>query len=225
MLAVNVEAALNTALLLVQAPRFVELLRMCAVVELHTAVPPYVQTQAVRFAWNLIAFQAAVALLYVCLSAYSDFGTALLSDAGRSGALVPLLTPLAVAYGVLGTPLVSVMCLSTRLWLMYFSRVIALYLACIHRNLDQCLRSRSTPESRKVVLVDQMRVQLSLLKNCADLASSLLGPSLLYAYAYSVAILCAAAYYTIIPDLQARRCTLNNASSSQASLRDHIVKQ
>lgn len=55
--------------------------------------------------------------------------------------------------------------------------------------------------SRKVSLVDHTRVQLTLLKNCADLASSLLGPSLLYAYAYSVALLCAAAYYTIIPEL------------------------
>ncbi|XP_077494966.1 uncharacterized protein LOC144105734 [Amblyomma americanum] len=200
--ALNVEAGLNNVLLLLQAPKFVELLRICGLIELHTAVPPYVQRQTVRFAWTLLAFQAVVIVLNVGLNVYSAFGTALLLEEGHE--MEPPLMKLAISNGVLGVAYLSFMCLSTRLLLMYVARAIVLYLGCIYRNLDQCLRSRSTPESRKVLLVDHMRVQLALLKSCVDLASSLLGPSLLFAYAYSVAILCAAAYYTIIPELQFR---------------------
>ncbi|KAH7932647.1 hypothetical protein HPB49_000390 [Dermacentor silvarum] len=202
MAALNVEAVLNNVLLLVQAPKLVELLRICGLIELHTAVPPYVQRQTVRFAWAMVMFQVAVIILNVALNIHSHFGTVLLTEEGRQ--LGPLLMNLAISNGFLGVMYLSSMCLSTRLLLMYISRAVALYLGCIYRNLDQCLRSRSTPESRKVLLVDHMRVQLALLKNCVDLASSLLGPSLLYAYAYSVAILCAAAYYTIIPELEFR---------------------
>nr|XP_054934148.1 uncharacterized protein LOC126543726 [Dermacentor andersoni] len=231
MAALIVEAALNNVLLLVQAPKFVELLRICGFIELHTAVPPYVQRQTVRFAWAMVTFQCcqfrtrcmdqersrrdgavfssvspptqvAAIILNVALNVHSHFGTVLLAEGGRQ--LDPLVMNLAVSNGFVGVVYLSAMCLSTRLLLMYISRAVALYLGCIYRNLDQCLRSRSTPESRKVLLVDHMRVQLALLKNCVDLASSLLGPSLLYAYAYSVAILCAAAYYTIIPELEFR---------------------
>ncbi|KAK8768941.1 hypothetical protein V5799_014594 [Amblyomma americanum] len=119
-LVLNLESALNDGLLLLQAPKLVDLLRMCELIELHTAVPPYVRRQTLRFAWALVAFQV-----------------------------------------------------------------------------------RSMPSaSMKVLLVDQVRVQLSLIKNCVDMVSTLVGPSLLYAYAYSVAILCVSAYYTIIPELK-----------------------
>ncbi|KAL3183500.1 hypothetical protein MRX96_033613 [Rhipicephalus microplus] len=150
----------------------------------------------------MVMFQVTIIVLNVALNIHSHFGTVLLIEEGRQ--LNPLLMNLVISNGFLGAMYLTSMCLSIRLLLMYISRALALYLGCIHRNLDQCLRSRSTPESRKVLLVDHMRVQLALLKNCVDLASSLLGPSLLYAYAYSVAILCAAAYYTIIPELEFR---------------------
>ncbi|XP_037523895.1 gustatory receptor 68a [Rhipicephalus sanguineus] len=202
MAALHVEAVLNNVLLLVQAPKFVELLRICGLIEIHTAVPPYVQRKTVRFAWVMVLFQVTIIILNVALNIHSHFGTVLLIEEGRQ--LNPLLMNLAISNGFLGVMYLTSMCLSTRLLLMYISRAVALYLGCIYKNLDQCLRSRSTPESRKVLLVDHMRVQLALLKNCVDLASSLLGPSLLYAYAYSVAILCAAAYYTIIPELEFR---------------------
>ncbi|KAH6925001.1 hypothetical protein HPB50_027072 [Hyalomma asiaticum] len=202
MAALNVEAILNNVLLLVQAPKFVDLLRISGLIESHTAVPPYVQGRTVRFAWAIVMFQVVIIILNVALNIHSHFGTVLLTEEGRQ--LNPLVMNMAISSGFLGVMYLTSMCLSTRLLLMYISRSVALYLGCIYRNLDQCLRSRSTPESRKVLLVDHMRVQLALLKNCVDLASSLLGPSLLYAYAYSVAILCAAAYYTIIPELEFR---------------------
>ncbi|XP_072140848.1 uncharacterized protein [Dermacentor andersoni] len=194
MAALIVEAALNNVLLLVQAPKFVELLR---ILDQERS-----RRDGAVFSSVSPPTQVAAIILNVALNVHSHFGTVLLAEDGRQ--LDPLVMNLAVSNGFVGVVYLSAMCLSTRLLLMYISRAVALYLGCIYRNLDQCLRSRSTPESRKVLLVDHMRVQLALLKNCVDLASSLLGPSLLYAYAYSVAILCAAAYYTIIPELEFR---------------------
>ncbi|KAL1425580.1 hypothetical protein MTO96_019009 [Rhipicephalus appendiculatus] len=205
MAALHVEAVLNNALLLVQAPKFVELLRICGLIEMHTAVPPYVQRKTVRFAWAMVMFQVTIVMLSVALNVHSHFGTVLLTEEGRE--LSPLLMSLAISNGFLGAMYLTSMCLSTRLLLMYISRAVALYLACIYKNLDQCLRSRRTPESRctfRILAANVWELWLALLKNCVDLASSLLGPSLLYAYAYSVAILCAAAYYTIIPELEFR---------------------
>ncbi|XP_077548721.1 uncharacterized protein LOC144162092 isoform X3 [Haemaphysalis longicornis] len=147
-------------------------------------------------------FQAAIAFLNVVLHIYSDFGTALLVDDWRQ--LEPFFKNVAISHAFLGVPFLSFMCVSTRLWFMYISKAVALYVACIHRSLGCCLRSRSTPNRRKALLVDRMRVQLGLLGSCVKLASWLLGPSLLYAYAYSVPILCAAAYYTIVPELKFR---------------------
>ncbi|XP_077492551.1 uncharacterized protein LOC144103772 [Amblyomma americanum] len=197
-LVLNLESALNDALLLLQAPKLVDLLRMCELIELHTAVPPYVRRQTLRFAWALVAFQVTETILYVALTAYSGFGTSLLVEEGRQ--IAPFRMGLAVSNGFVGVPYLALMNTSTRLLVTYFSQTIALYLGCIYRNTDRCLRSRRTPESRKVLLVDQVRVQLSLIKNCVDMVSTLVGPSLLYAYAYSVAILCVSAYYTIIPE-------------------------
>ncbi|KAK8788919.1 hypothetical protein V5799_021304 [Amblyomma americanum] len=155
--ALNVEAGLNNVLLLLQAPKFVELLRICGLIELHTAVPPYVQRQTVRFAWTLLAFQAVVIVLNVGLNVYSAFGTALLLEEGHE--MEPPLMKLAISNGVLGVAYLSFMCLSTRLLLMYVARAIVLYLGCIYRNLDQCLRSRSTPESR-CILTPQLAKRL-----------------------------------------------------------------
>ncbi|KAH6923627.1 hypothetical protein HPB50_003253 [Hyalomma asiaticum] len=56
----------------------------------------------------------------------------------------------------------------------------------------------------KVLQVDHARAQLSLVMKCADLASFILGPSLLYAYTYSVPLLCASAYYTIVAEFPFR---------------------
>ncbi|KAK8781669.1 hypothetical protein V5799_016990 [Amblyomma americanum] len=188
-LVLNLESALNDALLLLQAPKLVDLLRMCELIELHTAVPPYVRRQTLRFAWALVAFQVTETILYVALTAYSGFGTSLLVEEGRQ--IAPFRMGLAVSNGFVGVPYLALMNTSTRLLVTYFSQTIALYLGCIYRNTD-----------RKVLLVDQVRVQLSLIKNCVDMVSTLVGPSLLYAYAYSVAILCVSAYYTIIPELK-----------------------
>ncbi|XP_075532273.1 uncharacterized protein LOC142564943 [Dermacentor variabilis] len=60
------------------------------------------------------------------------------------------------------------------------------------------------PPAYKVLLVDHVRAQLSLVKNLADMVSFMLGPSLLYAYAYSVFLLCASAYYTTVAELPFR---------------------
>ncbi|KAH9366431.1 hypothetical protein HPB48_006064 [Haemaphysalis longicornis] len=197
--AVYVEAALNSVLLLLRAPTFVEILRMLCglLVEADFGVPPRLQRQMQRFAWK-----AAIAFLNVVLHIYSDFGTALLVDDWRQ--LEPFFKNVAISHAFLGVPFLSFMCVSTRLWFMYISQAVALCVACIHRSLGCCLRSRSTPNRRKALLVDRMRVQLGLLGSCVKLASWLLGPSLLYAYAYSVPILCAAAYYTIVPELKFR---------------------
>ncbi|XP_040361201.1 uncharacterized protein LOC121048660 [Ixodes scapularis] len=196
---VNVEAVINNFLMFVKAPKFVELLHLCAKIEMNIGTPPYVQHDTISFTWKIMAFQAVLSCCNFVLNIISDFGTALVLSA--EGQVSVDVMVIGILYSILGVVYVSSLCLVTRLWMTYFSKAFTLYLSCIYRNLDQCLRSRSTPESRKVSLVDHTRVQLTLLKNCADLASSLLGPSLLYAYAYSVALLCAAAYYTIIPEL------------------------
>ncbi|KAL1483816.1 hypothetical protein MTO96_032945 [Rhipicephalus appendiculatus] len=202
MLAVNVEAALNSVLLMVRAPQLVELLRITGLIEQQNSMPLYVQIQTVRFAWSLVLFQVSMTVLNIGLNIYSDFGAAVLVEEGRK--LTPYMMKLAISFGIIGVSFISILCISTRLLLMYASRTVALYLGCICRSLDRCLRSRSIPKSRKAVLVDHMRVQISLVKNSIALVSAMLGPSLLYAYAYSVALLCAAGYYTIIPELEFR---------------------
>ncbi|KAH8030314.1 hypothetical protein HPB51_006746 [Rhipicephalus microplus] len=191
--ALNFESALNTVMLMFRAPDLVELLRMCGLIELHISVPPYKQRQAVRSAWNVITFQLVDAALNMALDVYADFGILLLAEKGRK--LAPLPMAALASYGFVGIAFLAFHGLAARVLLTYFSRSIALYVECIHLSLDRCLRSWSVPESSKVLLVDHVRAQLSQIKKFADLASSILGPSLLYAYAYSVILLCASAYY------------------------------
>ncbi|KAH7938914.1 hypothetical protein HPB52_002302 [Rhipicephalus sanguineus] len=202
LVALNLEAALNNAILMFRAPDLVELLHMCGLIELRINVPPYKQREAVRSAWNIIAFQLADTALNMALDIYADFGTLILVERGRKLAPFPMVS--LVSYCFLGTTFLAFHGLSARVLLTYFSRSIALYVDCIHTNLDRCLRSWSVPESSKVLLVDHVRAQLALVKKCADLASSMLGPSLLYAYAYSVVLLCASAYYTTQPEFPFR---------------------
>ncbi|KAH7934318.1 hypothetical protein HPB49_024898 [Dermacentor silvarum] len=199
--ALNLEAALNTMLLMFHAPVLVELLRMCTLIELQINVPTYKQREAVRTAWNIIAFQVTpltpsgwpTPLLNMALDIYSEFGTLVLVEKGRK--LEPFPMAVLVSYCCVGITFLAFHGLSIRVLLTYCSRSIVLYVNCIRTSLDRCLRSRGVPESSKVLLVDQVRAQLSLVKNLADMACSMLGPSLLYAYTYSVVLLCGYAYY------------------------------
>ncbi|KAL3255414.1 hypothetical protein MRX96_017326 [Rhipicephalus microplus] len=201
-LALILEAVLNFVLLMSRAPQLVELLRITGLMERENNIPLYVQTRTIRLAWSLAMFQVCLIVFNIGLNIYSDFGTAVLLEEGRK--LTPYMSRLAMSFGIIGVPFLCFMCTSTRLLLTYTSRVVAIYLGCICRGLDHSLCSRSTPKSRKVVLVDNFRVQISLLKDCVALMSEMLGPSLIYAYAYSVALLCTAAYYTITPELEFR---------------------
>ncbi|XP_070383689.1 uncharacterized protein [Dermacentor albipictus] len=202
MMALNFEAELNNVLLMFRAPDLVELLRMCGLIELHVNVPTYKQQEAVRSAWNIIAFQLVDTALNMALDLYADFGALVLVERGRQ--LEPLPMAVLVSYCCVGIVFLAVHGLSVRVLLTYCSRSIVLYVNCIRTNLDRCLRSRGVPESSKVLQVDHVRAQLSLVKNLADMVSSMLGPSLLYAYAYSVFLLCASAYYTTVAELPFR---------------------
>ncbi|XP_075531566.1 gustatory receptor 66a [Dermacentor variabilis] len=201
-LTLNFEVALNNVLLLFRAPDLVELLRMCSLIELHVNVPTYRLREAVRSAWNIIAFQLADTALNMALDVYADFGALVLVERGRQ--LKPFPMAVLVSYGCVGIVFLAGHGLSVRVLLTYCSRSIVLYVNCIRTNLDRSLRSRGVPESSKVLLVDHVRAQLSLVKNLADMVSSMLGPSLLYAYAYSVFLLCVSAYYTTVVELPFR---------------------
>ncbi|KAH8026546.1 hypothetical protein HPB51_021440 [Rhipicephalus microplus] len=202
LLALNGEALLNNVLLMYRAPQVLELLRMFSFIERLIGAPQYVQCESVKFARKLVASQAARTFLNVLMNIYSDFGTAVFVQ--DSHELAPVNMVIAVSNAFTGVPFLTVNCVSTRLLLMYVSRLIGLYVRCILKNVDQCLRSWSTTDSSKVIQMVQTRYQISLLKSCSNLASSFLGPSMLYGYSYCVVLLCTAAYYTIIPDLQFR---------------------
>lgn len=55
---------------------------------------------------------------------------------------------ISITFSIVGVVYITCFCLAPRLWMMYFSKAFTVYLTCIYKNLDQCLRSRSTPESR-----------------------------------------------------------------------------
>ncbi|KAL3208579.1 hypothetical protein MRX96_038986 [Rhipicephalus microplus] len=94
--------------------------------------------------------QAALTFLNVLMNIYSDFGTAVFVQDIRE--LAPVNMVIAVSNAFTGVPFLTVNCVSTRLLLMYISRLISLYVRCILKNVDQCLRSWSTTDSRFSVL-------------------------------------------------------------------------
>ncbi|CAN7938230.1 unnamed protein product, partial [Ixodes hexagonus] len=196
--AVNIEAVINNFLMFIKAPKFVDLLHLCAKLEINIGTPPYVQQETINFAWRIMAFQNVICLVFaldmlaLLLSAHDEQAAVDIRISHVKVAVLHSVFNLTICYETLGQSR-SFSCVFT-----VFS-VKQCWYVVLKTNASTCYGTRSS--CRKVTLVDHTRVQLTLLKNCADLASSLLGPSLLYAYAYSVALLCAAAYYTIIPEL------------------------
>ncbi|KAL1425188.1 hypothetical protein MTO96_019344 [Rhipicephalus appendiculatus] len=104
---------------------------MCGLIELQINVPPYKQREAVRSAWNVIAFQLADAVLNMALDIYADFGILILVEKGRK--LAPLPMAALVSYSFLGTAFLTFHGLSARVLLTYFSRSIALYVTAYTR--------------------------------------------------------------------------------------------
>ncbi|KAH6919738.1 hypothetical protein HPB50_029273 [Hyalomma asiaticum] len=140
------KALLNNVLLMYRAPELVELLRLFGLVDRLIGPPQYVQREAVKFAWKLIACQAAHTILNVSMNIYSDFGTVILVQKGRK--MAPAIMGIVISYGFIGVTFLTLNCVSTRLLLAYTSRATSLYVSCLVKNVDRCLRSWRAQDSR-----------------------------------------------------------------------------
>ncbi|KAH6924906.1 hypothetical protein HPB50_026392 [Hyalomma asiaticum] len=193
---VVVEGMVNYAVSLVRAPRLRGLIIKCSKLEMCLRTPPDSKRRTKLYAAGVMAFYAGQITLCLSLAMATDCGVMMLRDKAS-----PLMKIYARGLGAWYILVLVPQCLAPRLCMSYSFAVFRFHLRCIGQEIKECLRSTIITPEQKAEMTEQCRNLLVSLRECMRETGVILGPGLLFTYAYTAALFCAAILYCLLPNV------------------------
>lgn len=194
----GVEAFLNARLMRTRATKWVKVLTKCRLVERDIRVTSSMARRMRVSAVGILGFQCLVILFNLVINCVNDFGLGITKMGQNNVELSTMQRALALTCSFFYGFLIPANSTISRVWMIYFCRLFAVYLQHIHEALKRALEDPSITAEEMIALCDRMRIALNQIRELSASVSDIIGSAILYGYGHSIPLLCLAAYFVAL---------------------------